>query len=239
MARSLGRTIPPDFDHVAKYPLSALAPQARPTHVPVAVGVNWYTSFDSPVQGADGRWRIPASNLGTVRGGHCFCLEPAPQPGQPGGEQEARPWWTYYNQGEEGACEGFGHARVLTLLYRKTFDAFWLYDDARRAEGAYPNGEGSTNRACCQALVKWGAHYEIGAHCKRTPWRLNVPGVRIAAYRWATTAQEVLDALGIVGEEIPFLNSWGTEYPERVLMPAVTLERLLKENGEADVLIER
>ncbi len=241
----LGRNTPPDYDHVEKFPLPGLEAALRPTHVPVTLGINWYTSFDAPIKGVDGIFRLPSKNIGTIRGGHDICTEPAPQPGQPGQELDTLANYHYYNQGETEACEGFGHTRMLTLLYGKFFDPLWLYDDARRIEGAYPNGEGSTNRSTDAALVKWGAHpvaVSPGGVAVPQPWAPGNPGgapQQIKAYRWALTAQEVLNALGITGEEITLLQSWGEGYPQRVRMPAVTLERLLREGGEAEVITEK
>src|ERR1017187_8854331 len=122
MANPLGRLTPPDFNHVLTHPLSAVAVT---TPTPVVLGINWYEGFDTPVKGTDGKFRIKIS--GSVRGGHCICVEPQ-QPIDHLG------WQTFYNQGTEGACEGFGHSRAMSLLTGKTFDAFWLYDDARRKE---------------------------------------------------------------------------------------------------------
>lgn len=236
--RPLGRITPPDTNHIEAAPLSDLPVHERPTHVPVTIGIPWFTAFDQPYE-QNGEYYFPASNLGTVRGGHCVCLEPAPQPDQPGEEQDQAEWWAFYNQGVEGACEGFGHARSLSLLYRRKFDAFWLYDDARRIEGTFPNGEGSTNRAVAEALVKWGAHFEDGQIAARTSWHKGVPGVQIAGVRWATTWQEVLDTLGFKEGPVPLLNSWGTAYPQRVWVPdEVGVQLIEKEDGEADVFVE-
>lgn len=231
----LGRNYPTSFSHVEKY---ALAPDATPKVQPVAPGVNWYTSFDSPVQGTDGKWRVPAKRLGTIRGGHCFCLTP---PSLLAKDTDAD--WRFYDQGEEGACEGFGHSRRFSLLFGKTFDAFHLYDDGQRIEGAYePDGgsadNGSTNDAICQALKKWGIHTQTGTVAHRTSHPAAHP-LAASSYRWATTAQQVLTVLGIgSGGEIPFLNSWGEAYPHVVYMPPETLERLLREGGECDVLVD-
>lgn len=237
MGRALGRLKPPDWQHVEKYPLTALAADQRPAHVPVSIGVNWYTAFDSPIEQPDGSYRLPdvakGEQLGTVRGGHCVCLRP-PALSDPDG------CWQRYNQGQEGACEGFGHARVFSLLYGGLFDAFWLYDDARRAEGTFPSGEGSTNRAVLQALVKWGVHTSHDPS-QRDPWRTNAPGrfPIVKTYRWATTATDVLAVLGATAGDAILLNSWGTEYPRQVLLPGATLDRLLREEGEADVITEK
>jgi hypothetical protein len=42
--------------------------------IPCAIGVNWYSAFDTPQQTKWGQWRIRANNLGYVRGGHCVCI---------------------------------------------------------------------------------------------------------------------------------------------------------------------
>src|SRR3954467_3792008 len=69
---------PTDWRHVEKFPLSALSRRAQPVGVPVVLGINWYTDFDNPVHGKDGRWWIgrDANLLGSIRGGHCVCLKP-------------------------------------------------------------------------------------------------------------------------------------------------------------------
>jgi hypothetical protein len=243
-AGPLGRLTPPDFDHVAASPLKALGAEA-PTCVPVSLGIPWYTSFDSPVQLPDGSWHLPAANgnLGTVRGGHCVCLAPM---GAVRTDEKA--WWRFYNQGQEGACEGFGHSRAMTLLRRETFDAFWLYDQARRLEGTYPDGEGTTNKAVCEVLEQQGLCTQTGAVAERVDTELPVQDadgvveerLGISRFRWATTAEEVCNALGRPNAlAVPLLNSWGESYPEVCWLPVDTLERLLHEEGEADVITEK
>jgi hypothetical protein len=45
--------------------------------LPVVLGINWYSNFDSPVWGDLGaggnRWWIGRGNLGNIRGGHAIC----------------------------------------------------------------------------------------------------------------------------------------------------------------------
>ena len=228
MTRPLGRTVPPDWNHVLKHPMSA-GLITVPTPVPVVLGVNWYEGFDNPVQGTDGKYRIKIK--GGVRGGHCICVEPKLPIDHLG-------WHSFYDQGSEGACEGFGHSRAMSLMTGKTYNAFWLYDDARRKEGAYPNGEGSTNRSACAALKSWGDHFETGPACVRTPWKKGVPGAGITSYSWITHANEALAVLGLSdANEVALLNSWGVSYPQRVYLDVADLQRLLSESGEASVLV--
>jgi hypothetical protein len=235
---ALGRLKPPDFSHVEKHPLRALG-DAAPTDVPVVIGTHWYTDFDTPRQLPDGSWHLPSATdiKGTVRGGHCTCLAPA---GAVHLLQQA--WWVFYNQGQEGACDGFGHAHAQTILHDgQLFDGFWLYDEARKLEGTYPQGEGTLNRTVCEVLQKIGIREQTGeAVCVRDAPGDGPPDQKISAYRWATTAEEVCTALARSGAEaVPLLNSWGEDYPMVVWLPTDTLERLLQEEGEADVVTDQ
>lgn len=228
--RALGRVKPENWDHIFAKPLDA---SMLTTPKPVSVGVNWYTSFDSPKQLHDGSFHVPDASresLGTVRGGHCFCLV------QMGGVKLLNEhWWRFYDQGDEGACEGFGHAKAQTLEDgRATFDAWFLYDQARMLDGTYPEGEGTTNHSVAQVLEKDGAPEQAGAIATRGAPDGAIE--RVASVRWTVSVDEVLGALGRPGAwAVPFSNSWGTEYPIVTWMPVATLDVLLKEEGEADV----
>lgn len=238
MSGALGLVRPPDTRHLELFPLSAVK---TPVGVPVPLGVNWYTSFDSPKKLADGSYHLPDASkesLGTVRGGHCFSTVPLSQVVH---DTNAR--WTFYNQAQEGACVGFGLSRMQTILNGgELYDGFWLYDEARRAEDNYPAGEGSTVRAGCKVLVSEGLRAQKGQSvCTREVG--DGPPVKldgIGAYRWASTAEEVCKALNrLNAHAIPFENNWGRDYPKEVWMPVATLERLLQEEGEAAVVTDR
>ncbi len=41
--------------------------------IAVAIGINWYSNFDSPTV-IDGELWVGRSGLGSIRGGHCVCL---------------------------------------------------------------------------------------------------------------------------------------------------------------------
>ncbi|WP_297775079.1 hypothetical protein [Mycobacterium sp.] len=241
MSRGLGRNVPPDWGHVEKYPLAALA--APPTIVPVVLGVNWYSAFDDPEKASDGHyWIARSGKLGSVRGGHCFCLQPAPNRAVPGKEQDNPVWWPFYNQGAEGSCVGHGTSRGMSLLNRKRYDAVWLYDQARKIDGdPNPDHEGSTVRAGFEILRTVGhrvARGTVTTHLSSSAKPSKAEG--ISAYRWATGAAAVLDALGTPGASfVTLLNSWGRDYPETVRMPVGVLDRLIAEDGEAGIVTDR
>lgn len=238
----LGRRVPSDFKHVAKYPFTAARAAAVGITVPtpVVIGVNWYSAFDAPVKGSDGRWRISTKNgLGSIRGGHCVCLLPK-------GITDADSWWTYYNQGAEGRCVQFGTSRAMSLLNRKRYlvsetDAGrWLYWEAQRTDewdgGAYPGAapvyEGTSVRAALEVVRQYGL-VVVG---RTAPSESE----GISAYRWAQSIEDVLGALGREGaREIPFLNSWGRAYPRTTWVPTEVMARLLDEDGEMGLVTDR
>ncbi len=231
MSQPLGRRIPQDFSHVDKYPLSALPAAEQPTHVPVVIGVSWFPNFDSPVKFGNAYW-IGRGNLGSARGGHCVCLKPK-------GMTDPAPWWKYYDQGREGACVGFGASRMMSMLNRKRYDARWLWNESKIIDqwaDTNPGDENGTSvRAACDILRDRG-HRRIVAG-KSLP---EAAGEGISANRWATSIDEVLSALGTPDRDyVEVLNSWGKAYPHVVRLPASILERLLREDGEIALVVDR
>lgn len=241
----LGRRVPTDFEHMEKYPLMAL-PKV-PKNVPVAIGVNWYTDFDTPhakirhKESANAaQWiGLDSKSLGSIRGGHCVCLLPA-------GLKDVLSWYHFYNQGQEGACVGFGCSRMMSLLNLEEYDAWWLWNYAKTVDEWKDTNPGDSNgtsvRAACDVLRTKG---HIRYNGPKMEYEAHKDGVvrkseGIAANRWATKVDEILHALGTPGwDHVRILNSWGTDYPHIVNMPAETLQRLLDEDGEASIVTDR
>lgn len=244
MPGALGCIIPENKEHVTAKPLAALEGQG-PVDVPVVVGFNWYDSFDAPKPMASGQgvsYHLPDvekhESLGLVRGGHCFAFEPM---GQVKLNQERLR--VFYDQAAEPACVGFGWSRAQAMMRgHQTFDALWLYDQARKMEGTYPDGEGSTVRAGAQVLETVGQRVQTGQMvCTREQGDSPVdPKLGVAAVRWITTTDEALTALARPhAQAIPFQNSWGTSFPDVVWCPVATFARLLAESGEAACFTDR
>jgi hypothetical protein len=249
MSGSLGCIIPKDKPHIDAMPLAA-TPGGAPTGVPVVVGFNWFTSFDTP-KAIDGSFHLPdvakGEPLGSIRGGHCFCFEPNGSV-----VLDRRPAQVFYNQGQEGACVGFGNSRAITIHKAakpdgedEFFDAFWLYDQARILEGTYPSGEGASVKAGADVLLTKGHRLQAGEQVCTRDVGDAAPSLidGIKAIRWATTVEEVLAALARpAASAIPFENSWGLAYPSAetsvVWMPVATFAQLLSEGGEAGVYVE-
>ena len=232
----LGRRVPTDWQHVERYPLTASTTPSKP--VPVAIGVNWYSNFDDPVKDARGRWWIGKGDLGHVRGGHCVCLEPG-DPSTGGSEQDIPSWWDFYDQGQEGACVGFGSSRMMSLLNRKRYDARWLWNQAKRVDewpDTNPGDDNGTSVRAAMDILRTRGHVLSGGSAV-------VLGEGISANRWAIRTEQVLGALQSPANErmgaVRILNSWGKSYPHRVWMPLETLQRLLDEDGEATLVTDR
>lgn len=236
--RRLDRVASATDEHLRKYPLTlATMPDA---HVPVPIGVNWYSAFDAPVQRKIGRktwWVIGDGDLGRVRGGHCVCL-------RPWGVVDAAGWWPYYDQGVEGRCVEFGVSRMLSLLNRKRYDiqSRWLYWTAQSLDewegGSYPGAspayEGTSVRAALEVVRSQGAFPA------RTRSQAPSPADGISAYRWAQSWDDVRQVLGVPADlpGVPMLNSWGRSYPREVLLMDAAGARLLAEDGEMGVVTD-
>ena len=238
----LGRYLPDDWDHLDSYPLTASAIRADPT--PVVIGVNWYEEFSSPERDdATGEhWlaRGGPDTLTRVRGGHCVCLEPGDSPDPEG-------WWTFYDQGREGACVGFGWSRCMSLLNNELYTARWLWDRAKEID-EWPETnpgdvDGTSVRAAAEILcqsghVDWQDAHTDDDHTVRAGY---LPDRQdgLTAFRWARSVDDVhavlsndrADALGAV----PILNSWGKGFPHRTWLPDEVLQRLMEEDGEVAV----
>lgn len=241
--KPLGRRKPPDFEHVEKYPLSALSAAAMPSGVPVVIGVDWYSNFDNPQLENDGRHWIGRGNLGSIRGGHCVVIR--------GKALDLFSWWDFYDQGNEGACVGFGCSRMMSLLNRQRYYARWLWDQSKLTDEWSDTNPGDSNgtsvRAALDILkerghVFWQPRYQGESWQTRDVRKAN-PKYGIAAYRWATNADEVLSVIDnpiaqMLGA-VPIFNSWGRDYPHKVWMPAETLQRLIDQDGEVGIVTDR
>jgi hypothetical protein len=241
MSFTLGRRVPADFTHVSKYPLTAET--APSSSVPMAIGVNWYSNFDSPVKKGNAYYIGLDKNLGSIRGGHCVCIKNP-------SSSDLTSWWDFYNQGQEGACVGFGTSRMMSLLNRKRYDAHWLWDQAKLIDEWSDTNPGDDNgtsvRAALDVLrtrghVNWtrAAKAADSDVAKRDALKPSAQD-GIAANRWATSTDDVLKVTGFAGKDyVEFVNSWGRDYPHIVRMPAEVIDRLLKEDGEFGVVTDR
>lgn len=123
--KPLGRRPAPDTKHLDRFPLGALPEAEQPRGVPVVIGVNWYTAFDRPQQGEDGRWwaGLDAKNLGSVRGGHCVCVKSV--------QNDPASWWSFYDQG----CNPAGTLVRMEDGSHKAIEDVKVLDRVATAEG--------------------------------------------------------------------------------------------------------
>jgi hypothetical protein len=230
----LGRREPTDYRHIERFPLTlATTPSAA---TPVVLGVNWYDRFFDPEKIGTRWWIGRGSSWGPIAGGHAIVAKPV-------GVSDLYTWWSFYDQGSEGACVGFSSSRAVSFTNRERYDARWLYREAQKIdEWPGESYDGTSVRAGMEVLRTVGHRRFLNGVSKPSD---TVRG--IAEYRWASTVDAVLDALAEDDdydvmkkiEAIPLFNSWGRSYPQKVWLPLSALERLLDENGEAAVMIDR
>ena len=243
MPGALGRLNPPDMEHVEKYPLSALPSAQQPTGVPVVLGIDWYSNFDRPQKGTDGRWWIGRGDLGSLRGGHCVCIKSV--------QTDPTSWWDFYDQGAEGACVGFGCSRMMSLLNRKRYYSRWLWDHAKLIDvwdDTNPGDDNGTSVRAALHILRASGHVPWKRRYQDEPYQVRdgrepVEGEGLNVYRWATSADEVLDVIQMATAHklgsVPILNSWGRYYPHITWMPGETLQRLIDQDGEVGLVTDR
>jgi hypothetical protein len=241
----LGRFIPDDWEHVETYPLTAETFPDRPR--PVVIGVNWYSAFDQPeVDESSGEQFVGRDgSLGQIRGGHCVCLEP-------GGDPDTEEWWDFYDQGAEGACVGFGWSRCMTILNGgQLYAPRWLWDRSKELDQWEETNPGDNNGTSVRTAggvlrksghVDWQDEYSDDDHTERAGYRCD-RDAGIQRFRWARSVDDVHQVLGNDRADelgaVPFLNSWGRNYPHRTWMPDEVLDRLMGEQGEVAVPTDR
>ena len=225
----LGRRVPTDWVHVDKYPLRVSLIE-KPT--PVVLGINWYRSMSNPtLDSGTGRWWIKSIS-GPLEGGHAICVKCATLTDPLG-------WWDFYDQGDEGSCVGFSCSRMMSLMNRTRYAARWLYLEAQKIdEWPGENYEGTSVRAALDILRERGHRRLINGVTGEV-----LSGDGIVANRWATSVADVHATLKMPLADslnaVPLLNSWGRYYPHIVWLPDEVLNRLLTEEGEAAVVVDR
>lgn len=203
-------------------------------------GVNWYEAFDRPEKGSDGRWWIGRGpspgpferNLGRVRGGHAIA-SPSDN------DRDRVEWQVFYDQGFEGACVGFSVCRALTFLNRKRYDGRELYKEAQKHdEWPGESYSGTSVRAGLDVARLRGPRLIRDG-------RPTLPSAidGIESFRWSNNVQDAIEVLGHphgkkVGA-IPWCNSWGKDYPRTVWVPGEVAQRLIDEDGEVAVPLDR
>jgi len=229
----LGRLEPTDDRHLQRYSLTADTIPKIPT--PVGLGLLWYSAFDRPQQDSRGRFWLPnpRQDWGGVRGGHAICLKPSAL-------RDQMEWWTFYNQGVEGACVGYSLSRMMTLLNRTRYLGHNLYK-AAQAVDEWPGDdyEGTSVRAGCDVLRSTGPYLATTGYSKS--------GDGISANRWARDVKDIAacleggDPRKVLNKGyVQMLNSWGQNYPHLVHISLDTLERLIfREGGDATVVTDR
>lgn len=246
--RRLDRLVSATDEHLVKYPLTAATLPTSPASM--AIGVNWYSNFDNPVQGVirgRKRWIIGEGNLGSMRGGHAVALRNWEI-------TDLLAWWWFYNQGVEGRCVEFAVSRVMSHINRKRYDitSRWLYWMSQYSDewdgGSYPGAnpvyDGTSVRAALEIARTLGmlpAKPRSASITFEQASALVKPEEGIQVYRWARDWDDVRAALRVPSwlPGVPLNNSWGNGYPREVILTDEAGARLLAEDGEFGIVTDR
>lgn len=98
-----------------------------------------------------------------------------------------------YDQGNEGACVGFGESILMSILNRKLYDAMWLYREAQIVDEwtDTPPEEGTSLSAGFDVLRDKG-HRRLWGGKSRPP---EIDEGIVKVNRWLTTVDEMRTAI--------------------------------------------
>lgn len=115
----------------------------------------------------------------------------------------------HYDQGIQGSCVGFSLSWMMSILNRQKYDARELYLRAQLVDewDDTPPGEGSSVNAGCKVLHGEG-HWRV-QHSRWWARAKALLGLEhgIAAYRWATSVDDVRAAIA-AGIPVTFGVNW-------------------------------
>jgi hypothetical protein len=121
-------------------------------------------------------------------------------------------WHWEWDQGNEGACVGYGTSMALSLINHHRYDPKALYDAAQLADPwpDTPPAEGTSVSAACDVLRTQGARRVLRG--QDLDWDI---GEGIAANRWATTTDEMRTCIAN-GVPVSIGVNWYTKFDNPV-----------------------
>lgn len=125
----------------------------------------------------------------------------------------------FYDQGNEGACVGFGESILMSILNRRRYDALWLYHEAQLVDEwkDTPPQSGTTLRAGFDVLRDKG-HRRIFAGTTHAP--ALEEGI-VAVNRWLTTTDQVRTAIADAMPVCLGIN-WYDKFYDPIALPTAT-----------------
>jgi hypothetical protein len=139
----------------------------------------------------------------------------------------------------------------MSILNKELYDARWLWDRAKASDEWPDTNPGDDNgtsvRAAANVLrkyghVDWKNEHAGDDYTEREHYTAEfIDGIQ--RFRWARSVKDVHAVLGNDKADqlgaVPFLNSWGRDYPHRTWMPDDVLDRLIHEQGEVAIPTDR
>jgi hypothetical protein len=123
----------------------------------------------------------------------------------------------HYDQGQEGACVGFGESWMMTYYNREAFDPFWLYYSAQAVD-EWPETppEGGTSLDAAFRVLHTQGHRRFYAQRSRA---LELKH-GISEYRWASSVDEIRAAISL-GAPVGLGINWYDAFYDPAMKPRV------------------
>lgn len=216
-----GRSIPPDWEHVEKYPVSKLRAVAAPSITNGVFGINWYRAFTESVRKIDGKMVIGSQKRwGALDGGHAIRALKKDY-------AEKKRISVLYDQRTTPRCVGYSTAAELTDMRGVLIDPDQTYHDAQEFDSIPGHDyDGTEIRAAFDAFRTIGPALE-GKPGER--------GEKIDSYYWCRNDEEIWRTLGYDDndEMIALRQTWHSSgYPDTIWIPRTAVIRLMGEAGE-------
>ena len=87
-----------------------------------------------------------------------------------------KPWREFYNQGQEGACVGFGSSEMMSILNHRRYDARWLWNEAKKIDewpDTNPGDDNGTSVRAAMDVLRTEGHIREG----RTDFQNKMPNL--------------------------------------------------------------
>lgn len=154
-------------------------------------------------------------------------------PSEPVEKTLSLPWWhNRHDQGNEGACVGFGSSMMMAILnstqrrvdmprgYTVRYDPWWLWDEAKRIDewpDTNPGDDNGTSVRAAMDVARDQGLVRIDRDGKKR-WGYDPdPNAGVAANRWAMSVDEMRAAIDD-GNPVTIGVNWYTNFdnPEKV-----------------------
>jgi len=116
-----------------------------------------------------------------------------------------------FNQGEEGACVGFGCSRIMSFLNHELYDPWWLWNRAKETDewpDTNPGDDNGTSVRAALEILRTLGHKDVSLPAP-------ILGAGIESYHWATNIDEMRGVIAL-GVPIVIGINWYSNFDQPI-----------------------